>query len=321
MTTDKYGNELKRMKMNDDDLYSNFGYHDPYGFPEEYNYRFYETFCNALQSHFVDLKTNKEIDLKDDITFETHQSPIKRTDMGIFYKKGNINLQLKSDQFGFSAVYGDKEHVYPYRAYYESKNVDKVEAKNKIFSENGWINKTRQPGGSFLWPIEDTKFNPEYNKKRGGHCYSDKKYYIQDRVDLTLYEIQEVYDFINNKKTKEEIRENILIKCSNEGTNMFKFLKTFETFETFIKVFGFDGNFVRKVKNEWKIVNIFPYKCDDEDKTDRDDEYVYLNDKYVKKARCGDKLFTINTKAEDFENMFNVVCKLIEKRRKKLSSE
>ena len=96
---------------------------------------------------------------------------------------------------------------------------------------------------------------------------------------------------------------------------MYEFLELFKDFETFIKVFGFDGNFVRKVGNEWKIVNIFPYNCDDEDKTDKDGEYVYLNDKYVEKARRGKKLFTINTKAEDFEKMFDVVCKLINKRR------
>ena len=284
-------------------------YKDPDSFDsKEYDVDFYRDYHNAI-------KNNGDFYEKLGIEFE-----FKEDAKGIQMKIGENKLQLKSDQFGFSFNGIDPNKIYPYDAYlllFDDDELQKDDEHSPLNKVASWVKKTRVVGGSFLWPIEngDTNFNPEYNKKRGGHCYSDKKYYIQDRVDLTLYEIQEVYDFINNKKAKEEIRGNILIKYSNEGTNMFKFLKTFETFETFIIVFGFDGNFVRKVGNEWKIVNIFPYNCDDEDKTDKDGEYVYLNDKYVEKARREKKLFTINTKAEDFEKMFDVVCKLINKRR------
>lgn len=241
--------------------------------------------------------------------------------------KGKEEFTLKSDQFGFSVKEESddrktKYYNHPYFVYYLN-NPDKEIALANIIR---YKNITRLVGGSFLWPLENgvtPQYNPPYNLHRGGNCYSKADHYIQDRVDLTLYEVQEFYDYYN--KTKKHSKnnkpeKNILINDATMDSNMFEFLSFFENFQTFIKVFGFDDNFVRRVtknkKTGWKVVNIFRTK----------NAPNYINKKYIEKVRSFDNSeyetkISANTSLEDFENMFNFICKLIEDRRKKLGVE
>lgn len=239
------------------------------------------------------------------------------------------DMKLKSDQFGFSFATISSKKFHPYDAYlllFNDAELLKDDENSPLNKVDTWINKTRSVGGSFLWPLEDPKKyppnqNPPYNFYRGGLVKINiSRYgsYIQDRVDLTLYEIKEVYDFINNKKTKKEIKGNILIKYSSEETNMFKFLNIFGTFETFVKIFGFDNNFVRQVDNDWKVVNIFETKKKD---LKSPEKIKYIDSIYIKEARNKKHLFTKNTTVEEFENMFDLICTLIEQRREKLKED
>lgn len=279
------------------------GYRDPDSFvTRKYNKCFYSEYWKAI----------KEKGKKHGIDFQFNFDAKKTSEYGIQMVINNEGktIQLKSDQFGFSIPDGKFKH--PYYIYY-SKAVNASDRENAITNISKYREITRLVGGSFLWPIEEKgkrKYvnNPPYNYYRGGSVkIGNIKYgsYIQDRVDLTLYEIKEVYEFLNGNKTKDDLKGNILMKYSGETTNMYKFLKKFGNFKTFVDVFGFYGNFVSK---DLKVVNIFKTK----------DSSEYIDDDYIKDARDDKKLFTEETDYKDFERMFNLIVNLIEDRRKEL---
>ena len=328
----------KKMKMNDFDVYKSLGYYDPDVFPSNksnkvYNYNFYETMCTLLQNKLkILIKEPKYKRKLDSISFKCDPLHDKKCKKGIFIYSTET-FQLKSDQFGFSAKYGDNYYIYPYRVFFEnlSKNISQKELNKqieKIFGDKGWINKTRMVGGSFFWPVDfdlddkdkygNNSYNPKYNGKRGGHCGSNKTFYLQDRVDLTLYEIKEVYKEIIAPRIDKYICGNKLSRClykNNNKTKTYKFLELFGDFETFIKVFGFDGNFVQSVGDEWKIVNVFETIKKD---LNNPKKIKYIDDNYIEEARNGEHLLNTSISSEKFENMFDVICKLIEERRKNL---
>lgn len=336
-----YKKSLGNMIMEVGDLIID-GYSDPDGFPsnkssKEYNHVFYEETCALLQCNLERLlREQKYKKILKGILFETDKNYKTKSTKGIFVvKDGKRIFQLKSDQFGFSAGYGTNKRVYPYRAYFENLP-DKMVADgiDNIFGTSwyrGWINETRKPGGSFLWPIDfendgkdsygNNSYNPKYNSERGGHCYSSKKYYIQDRVDLTLYEIKEVYDNIITQNPNVRVKGNVLASVlyykNGEKSKTYHFLELFKDFETFVKVFGFDGNFVRKVGNEWKIINIFETKIENISDSKK---IKYIDDTYVNEARKGNKLFKTNTEYSKYENMFNLLVLLIKRRRRKINN-
>lgn len=290
-------------------------YKDPDSFKRDlYNAEFYKQLHDGL---------NK---LQNDI-FTIEQSPKNIDDFGIFMKDNKV--QLKSDQFGFSVLDSDSSNgFYPYDAYLcllDNNRLDKGIKKVKK-----WIEETRKPGGSFLWPIEkkDKKCNPEYNKKRGGKCNSknSRHNYIQDRVDLTLYEIKEFYDNLNGDK-KNNKKNNILFQCVENNPNLNNFLKRYKTFSNFSDLFGFTGNFVVKENGCYRIIDIFRSNLKRKKKRFLNEKRIIelrdnkgeLNDFTCqsRKGRRDTSDYKSVTTIKEFENMFDNICELIEKRRKK----
>lgn len=128
---------------------------------------------------------------------------------------------LRSDQFGFSAPVNEK--CYPYDLYIV-KHENKDEAIKQVID---WISMSRTIGGSFLWP---QPFYDKYNPQRGGKITSNRRYYIQDRVDLTLWEIKNWYSGNGLNDILERCRE----------INLENWLGHFKDFSTYITYFIFD---------------------------------------------------------------------------------
>jgi len=146
-------------------------------------------------------------------------------------KKGKAiqEFYLRSDQLGFSAPANDKSHPYDL---FITKSKDKEKAVTQVCD---WVSTTRTIGGSFLWPMP---FYEKYNPARGGKITSTRRYYIQDRVDLTLQEIQNWY--LRDKNP------DILSRCNTSDSNLDIWLQHFKDFDTYVKFFCFD----EFVKNE-----------------------------------------------------------------------
>lgn len=157
------------------------------------------------------------------------------------YSKGREMqpFYLRSDQFGFSAPTNEKAHPYDL---YIAKHENKDEAIEQVIE---WISMSRTIGGSFLWP---RPFYDEYNLQRGGKITSNRRYYIQDRVDLTLWEIKNWYN-----------RKDILERCSTEE-NFGHWMRHFKNFETYVNYFMFkyesksEFDFVDKSYNPINII-------------------------------------------------------------------
>lgn len=156
------------------------------------------------------------------------------------YSKGEEMqpFYLRSDQFGFSAPVNEK--CYPYDLYIKKrKNKDKA-----IEQVIKWISMSRTIGGSFLWsksPYDDegNSFYKRYNMGRGGTITFRNRFYIQDRVDLTLWEIKDWY----SKHNREEVilkEQSILERCSEEKPDIEQWLLHFGDFKTYATFFMFD---------------------------------------------------------------------------------
>ena len=196
-------------------------------------------------------------------------------------KDENDYLYLTSDQFGFSAISNENQTwsplMYPYAIYERCYKGDK-----SLIGDTIWYSRTI--GGSFLWPKADQKgWSSLYNTNRGVNSY------IEDRVDLTLYEIKEYLDYRNKRKQgldKEKPINNLLFNviedaekkeasaCKNckdkdecdkdkchkvEGNELQKWFSLFENFETYVEIFGFD-DFVNKEDDEYYPKDIFTGK-------------------------------------------------------------
>lgn len=146
---------------------------------------------------------------------------------------------LRSDQFGFSAP--TKGRDYPYDLYL-MKSENKDDALKQVVD---WIAFSRTIGGSFLWP---TPFYQSYNLSRGGKISSPKEYYIQDRVDLTLWEIYYWY----NKKEKSTKMTTVRNKKAADALE--KWLSHFKNFKTYIDFFCFE-DFVNEKGYPINILN------------------------------------------------------------------
>lgn len=290
-----------------------------------YDNKFYEEYCSALNN--INKNSNFKLECKE------HHS--ERNNQGIFL---NNTFQLKSDQFGFS--YLDKQdkpknHPYhPYNVYLYGINEDDL---NKALDNvEDWKTKTRIVGGSFLWPIEenDKTYNPIYNVRRGGNCNYKKSFsfkgnhYIQDRVDLTLFEIKEFY--AQYKINKKVDNKNILIKClKKNNSKLYEFLSLFgigeEGFKSYIKFFAFD-DFVSESNGEHKIVDIYKSELFEDCSKDIK-KYVNNRVQDIRKSNgeindrsCNDGIHKETTE-DDFIRMFNNICILIQRRRKRLGLE
>ena len=166
------------------------------------------------------------------------------------------NLYLTSDQFGFSAI---KEDItwsplkYPYAIYERCYKGDK-----SLIGDTIWY--TRTIGGSFLWP----KVKCVRNWKSSYNLYRGVDSYIEDRVDLTLYEIKEFYDEYSVEKDYEKIKDKLSEKGSNllkysDAEYIYKWLSIFKNFKTYVDFFCFD-DFVNKEDDEYYPKDIFTGK-------------------------------------------------------------
>lgn len=156
----------------------------------------------------------------------SYEFDIDKKSKGIKVKEKNVEIfTIFSDQFGFSAPRKGKEKKHPYDVYAEINNYDESYLKNI----SKYVYYTRTLGGSFLWPCDGGK---KYNGERGGNQTSNsERYYIEDRVDLTLLEIKNYYD--------REIENRILNYCLTD--DMKKWFDHFKDFKTYIDFFLFQS--------------------------------------------------------------------------------
>ena len=185
--------------------------------------------------------------------------------------EGELHLHLTSDQFGFSAnkegIYDEKNHKlnekYPFVKYVKNGGV------KSLVGDTIW--NTRTIGGSFLWPkVEDNRgyWVSTYNTERGvekNPVHVDDDFYIEDRVDLTLYEIKEFYeayikskdcDSVNCDSVKKNMSKDSLILRYCDSKEIFIWLSLFGTFENYVNFFCFN-DFVNNKNDKYYPKDIF----------------------------------------------------------------
>lgn len=183
------------------------------------------TFLNEQEDHFSeekDFDKKPRLEGKYEYEFEMNKG-IKVTS-----DNEKDGFYLKSDQLGFSAPTNEK--VYPYDLFLiKSRDIDKA-----LKQVANWIVSSRTIGGSFLWPEQ---FYKKYNLSRGGKIDSKNQYYIQDRVDLTLWEI--FYWYENNDSSNKKVTKMTSVNDEKATDALEKWLSHFKTFETYIEFFCF----------------------------------------------------------------------------------
>lgn len=172
---------------------------------------------------------------------------------------GEAVLFLRSDQFGFTAPHGLNKSIRPWNSKNNPyiKYLRESKDKDKFQNVGNWVWATRSIGGSFLWPVKKCSgvWKSQYNIYRGLQSY------IEDRVDLTLFEIKHYYDF--KKENKECDIENYKYKSdklyttelSKTDSAMKMWLDHFESFEEYIEYFMFDC-FVVDENDAYEVKNI-----------------------------------------------------------------
>lgn len=189
---------------------------------------------------------------------KSRKKPGDRTITVQIQKDENDYLYLTSDQFGFSAnkdIYDNKndrlKKQYPFVKYV--KNYD---GSDSLVGETIWY--TRTIGGSFLWPkVDQNGWRSLYNKNRGVGSY------IEDRADLTLYEIKEFYDEYDYKKDDSDfnrvINKGSILLNDDDAKYIYDWLSIFKNFKTYVDFFCFD-DFVNKEDDEYYPKDIFTGK-------------------------------------------------------------
>lgn len=223
---------------------------------------------------------------------------------------------LKSDVFGFS--FNEKNYsnprYYPYDAYLVSlKEEDLPDGLSKV---EKWLNSTRWNikqdkenriiSGSFFWPKSVIDV---INKARGGRCEckNSKKYsfYIQDRVDLTLYAIKEFYE----KKDTSILKFN----CLKSNKKLKSFLDIFNNFKGYVQFFKFN-DFVKEENGTYEVIDIYRSNIEES-------KIILLKeniDMIVSKGDLRDFSCDKPTSKKDFERLFRNIQLLILERNERL---
>lgn len=151
----------------------------------------------------------------------------------IVYCNGEEKLRLKSDQFGFS-VGADQSgfDIHPYGTLCDRARVKTEDEKMRVYKVIAeCIYRTRTLGGGFLWSVNANIWD-EYNKKRGGSrnkWEKNRKYYIEDRVDLTLLEVKHLFEWIcpDGKAREEEFFKDSKLwdRCEYRDDILFQIIK------------------------------------------------------------------------------------------------
>lgn len=237
----------------------------------------------------------------------------------IVLSNNSKNSYLRTDQFGFSFDGENaKDDEHPYGKYFNmiSKLSDKNYEKELVFIAN-CINDTRTIGGCFIWPIINNKngnWSSIFNSSRG------IKSYIEDRVDLTLYEIKMFYELYkeygdNYENIKTEMKNNnfILLK-GKDAKKIYDWLISFKTFKKYVEFFCFEDNFV-KDEEIIDIINSDIKNSDIKNLKDKDVE-DYINK--VKENKNNKVLASINNNQELLNKILSNVRLLTLKRSKKI---
>lgn len=184
-----------------------------------------------------------------------------------------------SDTFGFSAFKHDQEFNsnYPYARFLKLDGDSKVDIDEKRKLVADCIYETRTIGGAFVWPKVYLKEhrNPGYYSLY--NYYRGALGYIEDRVDLTLYEIKCFFDIYNEKKEYNEFicayrkkyDKNIMFNYTNkpgiseftpeektlEMKYVFNWLSTFSSFKDYVNKLCFNP-FISDLNGDYLIINI-----------------------------------------------------------------
>ena len=113
-------------------------------------------------------------------------------------------------------------------------------------------------------PLTTPKVKCDRNWQSSYNLYRGVDSYIEDRVDLTLYEIKEFYDEYSVEKDYEKIKDKLSEKGSNllkysDAEYIYKWLSIFKNFKTYVDFFCFD-DFVNKEDDEYYPKDIFTGK-------------------------------------------------------------
>lgn len=276
---------------------------------------------SKFYNNLVDFLNEQEDNYKDRLEDKwTYEFPSEKDEPGgiCVYECKVKKLILRSDQFGFSAPQDldTMDKKYPYGEYILSSTPE--ELNKRCENVSNWIYNTRSIGGSFLWPLfESKKSSSIYNMKRG------RKSYIQDRVDLTLLEIKEFYQKLYNKKgskndfdnVKTALKDLVLLSDVRDAEFIYKWLSHFKTFENYIDFFclkPFCDDYYNPIditnKFKGKIPIVKPEKKEETFKYDGNisfkDNSVEARSKHIEDM-CNELSNKIVDRSKDIEDIIN----------------
>lgn len=231
----------------------------------EYNSEYYENivaFLNKQEENLIKESKRYHYELIKDGEADGEKQGFKiPPSIAVYEKKENNDKNpfffLRSDLFGFSAPREKKEERkiakiagderYPYASYLLKSKEEELDESAKFIANTIW--KTRNIGGVFLWPLckreTDKRITwfSSFNMRRG------VKSYIEDSVDLTLWEIKQMYCI--GKDSNAKTKSDLIISGGADKELIFQWLCHFDSFENYVKFFAFE-NFV----SEEKIIDI-----------------------------------------------------------------
>lgn len=226
----------------------------------------YGNIASPFYRKLIDFLMTKEIDDNWKYSFCSKYAENNENPVGIWVNDSNSSrpiLFLRSDQFGFLAPQKENRawnRKYPYALYLE------LGGEKEFVAECIWD--VRTLGGCFLWPLIciGNQWKSMYNIYRGVGSY------IEDRVDLTLYEIRSFYNMI--EKYPDESNQMISKRLTDEGYILLKYrdreeicewLRHFNNFEGYVEYFYFRPF----VDDKYRVIDITKSKLTyDEDGKD-----------------------------------------------------